>query len=135
MESKPADVFAFGMFAVEVFTGKIPFEEQKNEAVVLQISRGGRPVMPPNAQAVGLTIEMWKLLESCWQQNPKKRPTMDEIVRRWETFVGRNDHDNEIITEWVKITSVTLAPSSQPPLGLGNLNLRQNPHRALADVE
>ena len=43
MESKAADVFAFGMFAVEVFTGKIPFEEQKNKAVVLRISRGGRP--------------------------------------------------------------------------------------------
>jgi len=114
MESKPADVFAFGMFAVEVFTGKIPFEEQKNEAVVLQISRGGRPLLPTNAQAVGLTSEMWKLLESCWQQIPKKRPTMDEVVRRWETFVEHNDDDNEIITECVKITSVIWASSSQP---------------------
>lgn len=135
MESKPADVFAFGMFAVEVFTGKIPFEEQKNEAVVLQISRGGRPVMPANAQAVGLTSEMWKLLESCWQQNPKKRPTMDEVVRRWEAFVEHNDDGNEIITECVGITSVIWAPSSQPPIRLGNLNLWQNPHRALADFE
>ena len=64
MESKTADVFAFGMFAVEVFTGKIPFNEHKNEAVVLRISQGGRPDMPENAQAVGLTGEIWKLLES-----------------------------------------------------------------------
>jgi len=134
MESKPADVFAFGMFAIEVFTGKIPFEEQKNEAVVLQISRGGRPVMPRNAQAMGLTTEMWKLLESCWQHNPKKRPTMNEIVRRWKTFVEHDD-DNGVITECVIITSVILASSSQPPIGLGNLNLRQNPHRALVDLE
>ena len=110
MESKAADVFAFGMFAVEVFTGKIPFDEQKNEAVVLQISRGGRPTMPPNAQAVGLTGEMWKLLESCWQQNPKKRPTMEEVVRRWETFVEHDD-DNDIITECVQITQVIQALS------------------------
>jgi len=133
-ESKHADVFAFAMFAVEVFTGKIPFEEQKNEAVVLQISRGGRPVMPANAQVVGLTSDMWKLLESCWQQNPKKRPTMDEVVRRWETFVEHDD-DNEIITEWVQITRVIWIPSSQPPMmDLGNFGLRQNPHRALADL-
>ena len=65
MESKAADLLAFGMFAVEVFTGKIPFEEQKKEEVVLRISRGGRPEMPENAQAIGLTDEMWKLLESC----------------------------------------------------------------------
>ena len=88
MESKVADVFAFGMFAVEVFTGKIPVEEQKNEAVVLRISRGGRPEKPENAQAVGLTDEMWKLLESCWRKNPNKRPAMEEIVRRLERFVA-----------------------------------------------
>jgi len=114
MESKPADVFAFGMFAVEVFTGKIPFDEHKNEAVVLRISQGGRPDMPENAQAVGLTGEIWKLLESCWQQNPKKRPTMDEIVRRWEKFV-ENDNDNvTFFPECVQTTLVILTLSSFP---------------------
>ena len=104
-ESKAADVFAFGMFGVEVFTGKIPFEGQKNEAVVLHISGGGRPEMPENAQAVGLTGEMWKLFESCWQQNPKKRPTMVEVVRRWQKFVGNNDCGGGI-TKCVQITLV-----------------------------
>jgi len=98
MESKPADVFAFAMFAVEVFTGKIPFEEQKNEAVVLRISRGGRPEMPINAEAVGLTPEMWKVLESCWQQVPKKRPTMEEVVRRWQRLV-ENGSGNGVAPE------------------------------------
>ena len=88
LESKAADVFAFGMLAVEVFTGRIPFEGQKNEAVVLHVSRGGRPEKPENAQAVGLTDEMWKLLESCWRKNPNKRPTMEEIVRKLERFVA-----------------------------------------------
>jgi len=96
VESKAADVFAFGMFAVEVFTGKIPFEDQKNEAVVLRISRGGRPEMPGDAQAVGLTDEMWKVLESCWQQNPKRRPTMEEVVRRWQRFVESNGDTNDV---------------------------------------
>jgi serine/threonine protein kinase len=126
-ESKPADVFAFAMFAVEVFTGRIPFEEQKNEAVVLRISRGGRPEVsgngqdvgqkntavalrisrgdrpeiPGNAQEVGLTTDVWKLLEGCWQQNPKKRPTMEEVVRRWERFVDHNDDGNKVFTECV----------------------------------
>ena len=42
MESKPADIFTFGMLAIEVFTGETPSEEQKNEAVVLRISQGRR---------------------------------------------------------------------------------------------
>ena len=94
METKAADVFAFGMLAVEVFTGKVPFEEQKNEAVVLLISRGGRPEMPRNSQEVGLTAEMWSVIQSCWQQNPKKRLTMQEVVRRWKSFVGNIDSDD-----------------------------------------
>jgi len=101
MESKTADVFAFGMFAVEVFTGKIPFGEQKNEAVVLRISQGGRPEMPENAQAVGLTGDIWTLLESCWQHDPKKRPTMGEIVMRWEKFVENSNEDKNLFLECV----------------------------------
>ena len=106
MESKPADVFAFAMLAIEVFTGEVPFGEQKDGEVVLRILRGGRPEMPANSQAVGLTADMWKLLESCWQQNPKKRPTMEEVVKRWEKFVEPDNNDNNILTECVEITLV-----------------------------
>ena len=94
MESKAADVFAFAMLAVEVFTGKIPFEGQKNEAAVLRISQGGRPEFPEDAQAVGLTVEIWNVLESCWHQNPKRRPTMQEVVRKWQIFVANGDDLN-----------------------------------------
>ena len=115
LESKAADVFAFAMFAIEVFTGKIPFEERKNEAVVLRISEGSRPKMPRNAQAVGLTAEVWGILRSCWQQNPKKRPTMQEVVRKWQGCV-RNDENVNVSPEYVQIPLVisALAPSQTP---------------------
>jgi len=114
MESKTADVFAFGMLAVEVFTGKLPFGEQRSEAVVLRISQGGRPEMPEAAQAVavGLTGEIWKLLESCWQQNPEERPTMEEIVRRWERFVENSNDDGNSFPECVQISLVIRISSS-----------------------
>ena len=113
MESKAADVFAFAMFAVEVFTGKIPFGEQKNEAVVLRISQGGRPEMPGNAQAIGLSVEIWNLLESCWRQDPKKRPTMAEVVRRWQKFVG-DDNDLAVFPGCAQTTLVMLTSSQVP---------------------
>jgi hypothetical protein len=108
-ETKAADVFAFGMLAVEVFTGKIPFEGQKNETVVLRISQGGRPTIPEDAQAVGLTVEMWNVLESCWRQNPKRRPTMQEVVRKWQKFVG-NEHDLKTLHGCVPSTLVLFSP-------------------------
>ena len=106
IESKAADVFAFAIFAVEVFTGKIPLEEQKNEAVVLRISRGSGPEIPRNAQGVGLTSEMWGLLENCWQQNPSKRPTIEEVVERWWGSVESNSDDRNIVTGCVQIALV-----------------------------
>lgn len=107
-ESKPADVFAFAMFAVEVFTGKAPFHGLQPVMVAEAIRRGERPRVPRNAQEAGLTSEIWKLLESCWQQDPKKRPMMGEVVRRWEAF-----HDNTT-TKCVQILVIP-ASSPQPP--------------------
>ena len=102
MESKPADVFSFAMFAVEIFTGTVPFEKQTLTMAASRILHGERPEMPGNAPEVGLTSEMWKLLESCWQQDPKKRPAMEEVVKEWRKFVEQNgDGGCGIATECV----------------------------------
>jgi hypothetical protein len=108
-ESKVADMFAFGMLAVEVFTGQVPLVEHENGAVVLQILRGVRPKIPENAQEVRLTAEMWKLIASCWQQNPKKRPTIGEVVVKWREFVENASDDNDMC---VRIVSFDLVLSS-----------------------
>jgi len=105
MESKPADVFSFAMLVVEVFTGAPPFEGRTPAKAAYDIFRGDRPEMPGNAQAVGLTAEMWELLEKCWHQNPENRPTMGEVVRIWRTFVGDGD-DGSVVSECVQVTPV-----------------------------
>ena len=88
--SKPADVFAFAMLAVEVFTGKVPFDgNTDNGPVAIQIIRGKRPSKPQDAEQLGLTAEMWKFIETCWSGDPGERPTIDEVVRTWEGFVNR----------------------------------------------
>lgn len=86
--SKPADIFAFSMVAVEVFTGKVPFGNMKNESAVIHIASGKRPPKPQAAEQLGLTAEMWKFIEKCWTANPNKRPTINEVVRTWEGFVN-----------------------------------------------
>ena len=94
-ESKHADVYAFGILVWEILTGKIPFEDLGDKAAILYILQGGRPVKPKNFQDVGLTAGMWELLEECWQQSPKKRPTMKEVVKKWKRFI---ESENELNT-------------------------------------
>ena len=86
-ESKEADVFAFGMVAVEVFTGKIPFWDLSEYMVVHQIATGGVQEIPENAGNVGLTGEMRKLLGGCWRKGPNERPAMKDFVKGWKELV------------------------------------------------
>lgn len=86
--SKPADIFAFAMLAMEVFTGEVPFGNMTNMSVVLHIVTGKRPARPQDAGQFGLTTEMWKFIEKCWSANPNKRPTTYEVVTKWEGIIN-----------------------------------------------
>ena len=91
MASKSADVFAFAMLAVEVFSGKVPFGNMKNESVVIQIATGKRPAKPRAGKQLGLSAEMWRFIGRCWSANASERPTIDEVVGTWEGFVNGYD--------------------------------------------
>jgi len=76
------------MLTVEVFAGRVPFSDVGKIRAALQIVRGERPGKPQAAEQLGLTMEMWKLIERCWDADPNKRPTIDEVVRTWEGFAN-----------------------------------------------
>lgn len=86
--SEPADIFAFAMLAVEVFTGDVPFRNMKNKTVDDQIVNGKRPGKPQDAEQLGLTEGVWKFIRRCWTENPNKRPAIEEVVRAWNGFVS-----------------------------------------------
>ncbi|KAF9642266.1 kinase-like protein [Thelephora ganbajun] len=95
--SKSADVFAFAMLAVEVFTGRTPFEDTNDDLVIAnQILDGKRPAKPQAGKQPGITAKMWKFIKKCWNASPNKRPTIDEVVRTWEGFV--NGDNNRSLT-------------------------------------
>ena len=88
VESKSADIFALGMLGVAVFTGKLPFEECSDVGAASRISEGGRPERPRDTGDTELTPEIWQLFERCWDHDPRRRLTIEEVVKRCEDLLG-----------------------------------------------
>lgn len=73
-----ADVYSFGLVLWEFMSETVPwnnvlvkFEDFKEHVAIRQ----ERPKMPPN-----VPHRLVSLIESCWNQNPKVRPTIKQIV-------------------------------------------------------
>jgi hypothetical protein len=121
VESLAADIFALGMVGIEVFTGRPPFDGRSDAGVACLISKGSRPERPHDAEGVGLTIPVWELLERCWDQDPAKRPTIQEVVRSCEALLGGNQPTQRTLADQSHVEPVPDAESSltipTPPLG------------------
>ncbi|RDB21849.1 hypothetical protein Hypma_011051 [Hypsizygus marmoreus] len=82
VESSPpftlaSDIFAFAMFAVEVFTELPPFAKLKNDsAVIFAIISNKRPELP---SYVAEKPALSDLLKRCWHQEPTQRPSAREV--------------------------------------------------------
>ena len=87
--TEQADIFAFAMLDIEVFTGELPFGDVRHESAILKIVRGQRPEKPHDAEIHGLTPDMWKFIQKCWHQNPAKRPDINTLVSAWRSFESR----------------------------------------------
>ncbi|KAH8795204.1 kinase-like domain-containing protein [Flagelloscypha sp. PMI_526] len=78
VRAAPRDVYAFACTSLEVMTGKPPFPERPEPAVMVSVLQGERPERPQQSES--LTDELWNLIERCWTQKPEARPTFDDIT-------------------------------------------------------
>jgi serine/threonine protein kinase len=71
--TKKSDIYAFSMTFLEIFTGKIPFYQKKNDSsVIFFVLDGGRPELPASLAA---HESLRKLIQDCWVAEPDLRPT------------------------------------------------------------
>ncbi|KZV78311.1 kinase-like protein [Exidia glandulosa HHB12029] len=84
--NKRSDVFAFGMFGYELFSGHVPFPD------VSGIDAGGlirRNERPPRPDTPLLADEVWGLIRQCWRRAAPARPSMEELSRRLQELLAQ----------------------------------------------
>ncbi|RHZ70584.1 hypothetical protein Glove_269g64 [Diversispora epigaea] len=77
-----SDIYSFGIIACELITGYPPYYKiPHNSDLALKICQGLRPKIPSEVPKI-----MARLIEECWDADPKKRPTSKQlftIINKW----------------------------------------------------
>lgn len=72
-----------------MFSGQYPFHDIANDfRVILVVKQQKRPSRPTHnlCQTRGLSDDIWKLIETCWNSEPSRRPKAGQIVEQLRTL-------------------------------------------------
>ena len=61
----------------QAFTGAVPFNDSVPAAAMLAVMSGKRPPRPTHPN---FTDELWELTQRCWDQDPRSRPEVSELL-------------------------------------------------------
>jgi len=78
--SVQSDVWAFGMTALEIITGRHPYHEARFKPTVLRLIMTSQ--IPSWRDSNELPGCLWTVFQLCWNQRPGHRPSMSEATSR-----------------------------------------------------
>ncbi|KDQ14058.1 hypothetical protein BOTBODRAFT_55778 [Botryobasidium botryosum FD-172 SS1] len=113
-QSKAVDVYAFGMLALEIYTGAIPFQDVSSDGLVIQqVTAGTRPSRPSGPR--NLPDHLWELIEKCWHTDPETRP---DIALAFDLLSKASSSPRRSVakTSAVEVMPMTRANCSSTPI-------------------
>ncbi|CAE6335724.1 unnamed protein product [Rhizoctonia solani] len=130
MVSLSADIFSWGMLALELMTGTKPWSDIKNDySVVPKVVSRLRPSRPhahsklcklrkerPECVCLVEDDELWKLIQHCWEHDPDQRPNITELRAALLGITKRFSLTKSQIVEEDTDVQPYLPPLELPPI-------------------
>ncbi|THH26870.1 hypothetical protein EUX98_g7314 [Antrodiella citrinella] len=82
-----SDIFAFACVCIELYTEHIPFEGISYFRVSKDVVNGLRPPRPVTKDGIVVSDPLWGLIEHCWSQQPKERPSAHFVEEKLRAIV------------------------------------------------
>ncbi len=77
-----ADIFSFGMFLYQLIARRHPYHDIAPQRIDTAVEQGERPKFQDISQAETAYHYLTRLMMMCWEDNPRKRPPTDDIIKR-----------------------------------------------------
>lgn len=58
----------------------MPFNSLRDTEISYKVIQGDRPALPADAEDLGISNGLWRLLNRCWHTESAERPQIDEIL-------------------------------------------------------
>jgi serine/threonine protein kinase len=68
----------------QVLTGLRPFHHLGHYAAVIAVREGERPGKPLNAESLGFSDTLWRLITACWSKSSSARPTAQQLLHYFQ---------------------------------------------------